>query len=104
MDGRLVPLAERFGRNLWRTRRRSGFVTQGELAEAVGMARTAVGNIELGRCMPRVDSILKFAAAAEVSPCVLLAGLAWRPGYHVDGDFYVEAPAPFLLRKGGRNP
>jgi transcriptional regulator with XRE-family HTH domain len=101
MDAR-TPLGERFGRNLGRSRRRAGLLTQGELADAVGMARTAIGTIELGQRMARADTILKLAAAANVSPCVLLAGLAWRPGYYVDGDFYVEPPAPLLLKKGGR--
>ncbi|TMK57408.1 MAG: helix-turn-helix transcriptional regulator [Actinobacteria bacterium] len=102
MDVRLTPLGERFGRNLWRSRRRAGFLTQGELAAAVGMARTAIGAIELGQRMVRADTILKLAAATNQSPCVLLAGLEWRAGYHVDGDFYVESPASPLLRKGGR--
>jgi transcriptional regulator with XRE-family HTH domain len=102
MDQTLTAIGERFGRNLWRSRRRAGFLSQRELAEAVGMARPAIGNVEQGRCMPRADTILKLAAATNVSPCVLLAGLAWQPGHHVDGDFFVEPPAPFLLKKGGR--
>lgn len=101
MDARLAPIAERFGRNLWRSRRRAGCLSQEELAAAVGLSRTAIGTIEVGRCMSRVDTILRLAAATNESPCVLLAGLEWRPGYHGAGDFYVEPPAPLLLRKGG---
>lgn len=30
----------------------------------------------------------------QASPCELLAGLRWRAGYYVKGEFYVEeAPA-----------
>jgi transcriptional regulator with XRE-family HTH domain len=97
----LTPLGERFARNLWRSRRRAG-LTQGELAESVGMHRTALSALELGQRLPRVDTIVKLAAGTEVSPCVLLVGMEWRPGHYVDGDFYVERPAPLLLRKVGR--
>jgi transcriptional regulator with XRE-family HTH domain len=97
----LTPLGERFARNLWRSRRRAG-LTQGELAEIVGMHRTALSALELGGRLPRVDTILLLAAGTGVSPCALLAGMQWRPGRYVDGDFYVDPPAPLLLRKVGR--
>src|SRR5215207_3653214 len=100
----MSPLAERFARNLWRSRRRAG-LTQGEAAEIAGMSRTALGALEQGRRLPRGDTILRLAAATGVSPCVLMAGLRWQPGYHVDGDFSVDPPAPLLLlRKGGDAP
>ena len=82
-------LAERFGRNLWLRRRRAG-LTQEELARLTELHRADIGELERGLRLPRLDTILKVSAGVEASPCVLLAGLRWRPGYYVAGDFYVE--------------
>jgi transcriptional regulator with XRE-family HTH domain len=90
-------LAERFGLNLWRSRRRAG-LSQGELGDLVGLTRQAIGQLELGRRLPRIDTIVKLAAGTSVSVCILLNGMAWRPGHFVDGDFYVEHPAADLRR------
>lgn len=87
------PLAERFARNLQRSRRRAG-LTQEELARLTELNRVDIGVLERGARLPRLDTILKLSAGTEVSPCVLLAGLHWRPGYYVEGDFYVEDPKP----------
>ncbi len=86
MDSRL---ADQFGRNLWRSRRRAD-LTQEELARLTELHRGDIGELERGRRLPRLDTILKVSAGVEASPCVLLAGLRWRPGYYVEGDFYVE--------------
>lgn len=98
MSRGLTPLGERFGRNLWRRRRQAG-LTQGELAELVGIHPAALSALERGLSIPRLDTVLKLAAGTNVSTCVLLAGLEWRPGRYVDGDFYVEPPAPLLRRR-----
>ena len=97
MSRGLTPLGERFGRNLWRSRRRAG-LTQGELAELVGIHRAALGALERGLSLPRLDTVLKLAAGMNVSICVLLKGMEWRPGRYVDGDFYVEHSAASLRR------
>lgn len=90
-------LAERFGHNLCRSRRRAG-LSQEDLGDLVGLTRQGIGQLELGRRLPRVDTIVKLATGTHVSPCVLLDGMAWRPGRYVDGDFYVEHPATSLRR------
>lgn len=90
-------LAERFGSNLWRSRRRAG-LSQEDLGNFVGLTRQAIGQLELGRRLPRIDTIVKLAAGTSVSTCVLLEGMAWRPGHYVDGDFHVEHPATNLRR------
>lgn len=90
-------LAERFGLNLWRCRRRAG-LSQDNLAAIVGVSRAAISPLERGLRLPRIDTILKLAAGTNVSPCALLEGMEWRPGRYVDGDFYVEHPAASLRR------
>src|SRR3954452_21815752 len=93
-----VPtLEERFGLNLWHGRRRAG-LSQEELANLVGLSRPAGGQLELGRRLPRLDTILQLAAGTKVSTCFLLQGMGWHPGRYVDGDFHVEHPAASLRR------
>ena len=93
-----VPtLEERFGLNLWRCRRRAD-LTQEDLANFVGLSRNAIYMLELGRRLPRLDTILQLAAGTNVSTCFLLEGMGWRPGRYVEGDFYVERPAASLRR------
>jgi DNA-binding XRE family transcriptional regulator len=94
-------LEERFGLNLWRSRRRAG-LSQEELGIVAGLSRDAVGKLELGRRLPRLDTILKLAAATNVSTCFLLEGMRWWPGRYVDGDFCVEHPAASLRRSVGK--
>jgi transcriptional regulator with XRE-family HTH domain len=90
---------ERFGRNLWRCRRRAD-LSQEDLANLVGLSRPAIYGLEQGGKLPRLDTILKLAAGTRVSPCVLLAGMQWRPGYfmYVGGEFEIEHPADRLRR------
>lgn len=88
-------LGERFGLNLWRSRRRAG-LSQEDLANLIGVSRAVISPLERGLRLPCIDTILKLAAGMKVSPCVLLEGMEWRPGGHVDGDFYVEDPAASL--------
>jgi transcriptional regulator with XRE-family HTH domain len=90
-------LAERFGLNLWRSRRRAD-LSQGDLGSLVGLSRDAISRLEKGERLARLDTILKLAAGTSVSACALLEGMAWRPGHYVDGDFYVEHPAADLHR------
>jgi transcriptional regulator with XRE-family HTH domain len=83
------PLAVRFGRNLWRQRRRAD-LSQQELADLTGLNRMDISAIERGKRLPRIDTILKVSAGVEASPCDLLAGLRWYPGRYVEGEFHVE--------------
>lgn len=92
-------MQERFGLNLWRSRRRADLSQEG-LANLIGVRRTVISPLERGLRLPRIDTILKLAAAMKVSPCVLLEGMQWRPGRYVHGDFYIEDPV-VSLRRGG---
>jgi transcriptional regulator with XRE-family HTH domain len=93
----MPTLEERFGLNLWCGRRRAG-LSQEELSSLVGLSPDAVNQLELGRRLPRLDTILRLAAGTNVSTCFLLQGMGWRPGRYVDGDFHVEHPAARLRR------
>lgn len=86
MDARL---GSRFGANLRRARRRAD-LTQVQLARLVELHRNDVGQLERGRRLPRLDTILKLSAGVRDSPCVLLGGLSWYPGHYVEGAFCVE--------------
>lgn len=90
-------LGERFGRNLWRSRRQA-CLSQEELASLAGLTRPHISLLERGLRLPCIDTILKLAAATDVSVCALLAGMEWQPGRVVDGDFHVEHPAATLRR------
>ena len=84
-----LEFAERFGRNLWRCRRQSG-MSQAELARLIDLHPVEISLLERGQRLPRLDTILKVAAGVEASPCVLLAGLRWQPGYTIEGRFWID--------------
>lgn len=67
-------VAAQFGRRLRACRIRT-YVTQEELAERAGLHRTAISLLERGARMPRVDTLLRLAAALEVEPADILAGV-----------------------------
>jgi transcriptional regulator with XRE-family HTH domain len=67
-----------FGENLRRCRRRAG-VSQEELSYRCSVHRTAVGKIERGETLPRIDTLLKLAGGLGIEPQKLLDGLAWEP-------------------------
>jgi transcriptional regulator with XRE-family HTH domain len=94
------PLGERFGTHLKRTRRRAD-LSQQALADLVGMNRVNVSELERGLALPRIDTILKLAAGTNVSACELLEGMEWRPGRHLDGDFYLPSPPPLQRPRRG---
>ena len=81
-------LAERFGRNVFRARRRAG-LSQEELRIRAALHRTQIGMVERGLRLARLDTIIKLAGGIEVSPGDLLRGMAWVPndGHPSGGDF-----------------
>lgn len=81
-----VSLASRFGRNLARCRRRAGF-SQEELGVRASLHRTAVGQLERGERVARVDTLIKLAGALAIPPGELLEGLNWAPGGTMLGEF-----------------
>jgi transcriptional regulator with XRE-family HTH domain len=74
-------LGERFGANVVWFRLQAG-LSQQELAERVGMNRVALGELERGRRLPRLDTILKLVAGLEVKNCDLVAWMWWDPASH----------------------
>jgi transcriptional regulator with XRE-family HTH domain len=82
-------IAQRFGQNLARTRRRKG-LPQEEVSVRASVHRTEISGLERGLRVPRIDTLVKLAAALDVSPEVLLEGIEWSPGETVYGRFDVE--------------
>lgn len=82
LGGGLPPTHElraRFGINLREARLRLGDVSQEELAFRAGLSRTMVSPFEQGKRMPRIDSVIRLAGAAETTPNELVTGIHWTP-------------------------
>lgn len=83
-------LGERFGANVVWFRSKAG-LSQEALGERVGMNRVAIGELERGRRLPRLDTILKLAAGLGVSACDLVAWMWWDPATHEHFDSPADA-------------
>jgi transcriptional regulator with XRE-family HTH domain len=90
-DGRIrsEEVAVRFGRNLWRCRRRAS-MSQEELGNRAGLHRTEIGMLEHGTRLARVDTLMKLAGSLSVSPTELLEGIHWTPGTAAEGGFAIS--------------
>lgn len=86
-----MTLAERFGANLARYRKRAA-LSQEELGVRASLHRTAVGQLERGERVARLDSFVKLAASLNVSPLDLLEGITWEPGGTCIGSFGFPDP------------
>lgn len=76
-------LAERFGADVaWF--RREARLSQEALGRRIGMDRVQISELERGRRLPRLDTILRLAAGLEVSGCDLLAWMWWDPVNRVE--------------------
>ena len=89
-----MGVARAFGDNLRRLREERG-LTQEALGFRADTHRTGVGLMERGVTVPRLDTLLRLAAALGVkceSP--LLAGIAWSPpeAGPAPGTFTVSTP------------
>jgi transcriptional regulator with XRE-family HTH domain len=71
-------VAERFAANLASCKQETG-LSLTEIAERAEIHRTHLGLLLRGKRLVRVDTVVKLAAALEVPPSVLLAGVRWRP-------------------------
>jgi transcriptional regulator with XRE-family HTH domain len=95
MDGRQVDreAARQLGKNLWRARRRAGY-SQEALGALCGLHRTEIGFVENGKRLPRIDTLMKLAAALEVRVEALVEGIEWLPpGPPASGNFAVRRAA-----------
>ena len=81
-----MGFAKSFGLNLARARIKAG-ITQEELGVRASMHRTAVGQLERGERVCRLDTLVKLAGSLGVEPEVLLDGLSWAPGGTRIGEF-----------------
>jgi len=83
---RSSAVAERFGANLRRVRRREG-LSQEELAVRASLHRTEVGRLEGGDRACRIDTLIRLAGAMAVPPAELLDGIAWVPAPEPQGAY-----------------
>jgi len=75
-----------FGKNLARCRKRAD-LSQEELAVRASLHRTAVGQLERGERVARVDTLVKLAGSLGSPPGELLDGMGWDPGGTRLGQF-----------------
>ena len=76
-----------------RQRREELNMTQSELAERLGVSKSAVGNYETGVSMPREDALLRLFAALQVEPNYL-----FQDSFQADGAV-LNAGEQTLLRR-----
>jgi transcriptional regulator with XRE-family HTH domain len=82
-----IAVARQFGANLRRIRKRAG-LSQEEVGFRASLHRTEVGLLERGARVPRIDTLIKLAAALGVRiDCALLAGIEWTAGTTHAGAF-----------------
>ncbi len=86
-----MSVAERFGANLKRCRRRVR-LSQEQVAVRAGLHRSEIGMLENGQRTPRIDTLMRVCAAVEAKPGDLLAGIEWVPRLSASGSFYVACP------------
>ena len=96
---RSEEVAVKFGRNLFRCRRRAA-MSQEELGKLASLHRTEIGLLEHGGRIPRIDTLMKLAAALAVSPAELLEGIHWVPGDSAKGSFAISEPTLPNRRRG----
>lgn len=90
-----MRIADQFGANLQRARKRRG-VSQEDLAVRASLHRTEIGLLERGERLPRIDTAIKLAGALDIPPDDLLAGIVWEPGETRRGRFGSPEPPPRL--------
>lgn len=84
-------MGENFNENLKEARLKSG-LSQKDLSENIGVAKSTYSLYESGKREPNVDTIKKIASALNVSADTLL-GIDEEPttlAAHFDGDGYTE--------------
>lgn len=90
-----MTVAERFGTNLVRVRKRAG-ISQEQLGLLASLHRTEIGHLERGERLARIDTLVKLAGALRVEPCDLLGGIGWTPGETASGRFEFPDPGASL--------
>lgn len=85
-------VADQFGANLAYCRRRAK-LSQEELAVMASLHRTAVGQIERGERVCRIDTLIKLAGSLGIASGELLDGMGWDPGGTRLGSFRFSEPS-----------
>ncbi len=89
-----ADVARQFGTNLRKARRRSG-LSQEEVGWRASLHRTEIGLLETGARTPRIDTLVKLAAALGIRiDCALLEGIEWTPGRTEAGAFTTRRAEP----------
>jgi transcriptional regulator with XRE-family HTH domain len=92
--GDSLGVARRFAENLRQVRKETG-LSQEEVGFRAGLHRTEVGLLERGARVPRLDTLVKLAAALGVRiECPLFEGISWNAGMArtVSGTFAFSRP------------
>ena len=103
---RALAVAERFGQNLRRVRKRED-LSQEQLARRASLHRTEIGKLENTERVCRIDTLIRLAGAMAVEPAELLDGIHWVPGPEPEGAFAFGAssitriPSPATDESGG---
>jgi transcriptional regulator with XRE-family HTH domain len=84
----MVSVADQFGVNLKRCRRRAG-LSQEETSVRASLHRTEIGHLEHGRRVARIDTLVQLMGALEVGADELLRGIEWLPGQTHGGRFSI---------------
>jgi transcriptional regulator with XRE-family HTH domain len=88
-----MNIAERVGENLARARKRAD-LSQEELGVMASLHRTEISLLERGARLPRIDTVIKLAAALDVPLERLIEGIGWTPGSTSLGSFTLPERAP----------
>ena len=79
-------IARCFGENVLLSRRRAD-LSQEELGFMAALHRTEISQLERGLRIPRIDTLVKLAAALEEPAEDLLDGIHWTTGEVREGRF-----------------
>jgi transcriptional regulator with XRE-family HTH domain len=74
-----VKVERQFAANLRSCRKRAG-LSQVALGFRASLHRTEIGLLEHGARVPRIDTLIKLAAALTIPPGDLLEGIGWESG------------------------
>lgn len=85
----MSPVAERFGQNLRRCRRRVG-LSQAAVALRAELHVTQISLLERGERCPRIDTLLKLTTAVEAPAADLLDGIDWATPTTHPGAFFIR--------------
>lgn len=88
-----MGVAQRFGTNLHRARKRRG-LSQEALAARASLHRTHIGLLERGARVPGIDTLVKLAVALDIDAAKLLEGIKWKPGETEPGKFTLDGELP----------